>query len=259
MGKHGEDSVPLQPLNDVIRKFKRRREIMEWLMVISMPSALMGIVLFALFALISNSAVSLATFILLIVSASASYIAILYIPGTLTDVIRSLEYTVRGISFTLMSPIGNSPIERIFNQLSRSDDRIKKMTEKNPHSVNFNIKVKGKSGVEHHFDLYLHSRKKGFLGSLSSASIFVRRFDESTPVSIEKIRSLKSDISDCVSSLGKRFPNRVLAISTSGFDDSVFEYVRSREGSFAPKLGPARCRIEMIQEKDDGNFDILSL
>lgn len=256
-----KDGVPLQPLNEVIKKFKRRREIMDFLMIISMPSALVGIVLFGVFALISDSAVSILTFILLVISAIASYLAVLYIPGTLTNVIKSLEYTVRGISFTLIAPMGNTPAERIFNQLRRSDQRIKNLIEKNSDVAKLNIKVKGKSGIEHFFDVYLYSEKPygRFFGNLGSVTIFVKRFDESNPVSLERMKTLKADIQDCISGIGKRFPSRVLAVSTSGFDEPVYGYVRSKEGTFSSRYGPLRCRIELIQEKVDGRFDVMSL
>ena len=261
MDKNDQDRVPLQPLNEIIKKFNRRKQIMDLLMLISMPSALVAIVFFAAFAFISNSPVSIITFILLVISAIASYFAVLYIPGVLTNIIKSLELTVRGISFTLSTPVGSTPAERILNQLRRTDPRTKNLLEKNPSYAKMNIAMKGKSGIDHSFDVCIigRSRYGRFFGDLTSMIIFVKRFDEIDPVSLNTVKNLKAEVQDCLSGMNRRFPTRVLAVSTSGFDDSVFEYIRSKEGSFVSRYPPIRRPIEIIQEKVDGKYDVLSL
>lgn len=256
-----EESIPLQPLNDIILKFNRRRKIMDLLMLLSLPAALVGIVLFAAFTLeIGFSSYAVVVFGFLAFSAAASYVAILYIPGTISKVIRSMEATAQNISFTITQPKGENPEKRILNQLLRTDYYVKRVIEKEPNSAQVNARVLGRSGKVHSFDVYIHSAN--LLGRLfatnADMNVFATRFDDIDPIDVALVREVKEAVQDSLSKAGRRVPTRVLVISTSGFDESVFEYVRNREGSFDSRFSRVNCHIELIKEKVDGSFDVLS-
>jgi len=256
-----DESMPLQPLNDIIAKFKRQRKIVDLLMMFAFPSAVFGIFLFAVFAaVLSFSTWALLGFGFLVFSAIVSYVANLYIPGALTSAIRNLELTVQEISFAMTPTIGETPAQRILNQLARTDHYVKNVIRKNPNSAQLNALVKGRSGKDYVFDVYIHNVNSlgRLVGNKTDMNIFAKRFDEAGPISVEIIRNLKEEVQDSLSGVGRRFPTRVLAISVSGFEDAVFEYVRSKEGSFGSKYMRILCQIELVKEKVDGNYDVLS-
>jgi hypothetical protein len=256
-----EEDTPFQPLNDVIVKFKRRRSVMSWLMLLALPSTVFGIVLFVAFALVSRfSIVALVTFSFLAFSAIVSYVAILYVPGELTGVIRSLELTIREISFATMPPIGETPTERILNQLIRTENCLRAVIRKNPRSVQLNTHVKGKSGADHVFDVYVHNEDSlaRLTGGKTDMNIFVKRFAEVEPLSVTIVRNVKEEVQDCLSRVGRKLPTRVIVTSTDGFEDTVFKYVRTKEGSFGSKYMALRRRIELVKEKTDGSYDVQS-
>jgi hypothetical protein len=256
-----DENIPLQPLSEIIVKFKRQRKIVDWLMLLALPSAVFGILLFAVFAAaLSFSTLALLGFGFLAFSAVVSYAANLYILGALTKVIRSLELTVQGISFAITPTIGESPAQRILNQLARTDHYVKNVIRKNPNSAQLNALVKGRSGKDYTFDVYIHNVNSlgRLVGDKTDMNIFAKRFDEAAPISVETVRNLKEEVQDSLSRVGRRFPTRVLAISVSGFDDPVFEYVRSKEGTFGSKYTQILRRIELVREKVDGSYDVLS-
>ncbi len=257
-----EDNMPLQPLRESIAKFRKRRELMSWLLLLAMPSAIFGIAVFAIFALVlSFSVIYLVVFAFLVFSSVVSYIAILYIPGALTGVIRKLEFTIQEISFSMVPVKGESPPERIFNQLVKTDKRTREIVIKNPKSKQLNSSIKGQSGKEYLFDVIIHNvdRFGRFFAISKDLSIFAKRIDQIDPVSINQVKEVRQNVIDVLAKMGRRYPSRVLLFSTSGFDDEVFPYVRSKDGAFYAKyIRAPMCTMELIQEKVDGNFDILS-
>jgi hypothetical protein len=259
---NNDENIPLQPLNDVIIKFERRKKIMDWLMLLAMPSAVVGIGAFLLFALVLRfSTLDLVIFCFLVFSSVVSYIAILYIPDALDGVIRSLEFTMKEIAFSITPPIGETPEQRILNQLTRTDRYVKRLIRKNPNAPQLNAQVKGRSGKEHEFEVYIHNVDSigRFNGNKTDVNIFAKRFDEADPVSEAAVRNVRAAVQDSLSGVGRRFPTRVLVVSASGFEDQVFEYVRSKEGRFFSRYFPrATRRIELIREKVDGSYDVLS-
>jgi hypothetical protein len=200
------------------------------------------------------------TFAFLAVSAIASYLAILYIPSALSAVIRNREFTIQRTSFSVTPPIGDTPSERIMNQLSRTNSYVKMVVRRNPGSARLDAHVKGKSGKDHVFDVYVHNVNSfgRLVGNRTDMNIFVRRFDEVNPISLEYVRTLKEEVKDSFSGVGRKFPTRVMLVPTSGFDDDVFEYIRSKEGSFRLTYPRMIRRIELVQERIDGSFDVLS-
>ncbi len=50
---------------------------------------------------------------------------------------------------------------------------------------------------------------------------------------------------------------RVLAVSSSGFDDDAFSYIRSKTGLFR-SVAAYNCKIELIKENTTGSFEVLS-
>jgi hypothetical protein len=256
-----EENMPLQPLNNVINKFKKRRQIVNWLMVLAMPSAILGIAVFLIFTVtLSSSPILFITFGFLVFSSLVSYIAVLYVPGTLDGVIRKLELTVQEISFSVSLPIGDSPQERLFNQLKRTDQQVRQVLNKNPNAKNFNVQLKGKTGKEYLFDVFINNVNSigRFFGSQSDLNVFVKRFDQIDPLSVNAIKNVREAVQDILSKAGRKYPTRVLIVSTSGYEDEVFKYVRSKEGFFSSKYLPLVRRIEIIREKIDGNYDVLS-
>lgn len=256
-----EESMPLQPLSEIIAKFKKRRRTVLWLLMLALPSTVVGIFLFAVLALVfSLSTLAAVTFLILVFSAVISYAANLYIPGALASVIGSLELTVKEIAFALTPVVGETPAEKILSQLARTDPYVKKVIRKNPNSAQLNALVRGRSGKDYVFDVYIHDVNSWgrLVGDNTDMNIYVKRFDEVDPISVEAIRNLREEVQDSLSGVGRRFPTRVLAISVSGFEDSVFEYVRSKEGSFRSRYAPILCRIELVREKVDGSYDVLS-
>jgi hypothetical protein len=256
-----DESIPLQPLSEIIVKFKRQRRIVDLLMLLALPSAVVAIFIFLVFAaVLSFSTLALIAFGSLAFSAVVSYAANLYIPSALTKVIRSLELTVQGVSFVITPIKGETPAQRILNQLARTDHYVKNVVRKNPNSAQLDALVKGRSGKDYVFDVYIHNVNSlgRLVGDQTDMNLFVKRFDEVDPITVGTIRNLREDVQDSLSRVGRRFPTRVLAISVSGFDDSVFEYVRSKEGSFGSRYMPILCRIELVKEKVDGSYDVLS-
>lgn len=88
--------------------------------------------------------------------------------------------------------------------------------------------------------------------------VFVKRYDEANPVKKSEIKNVKEAIQDVLAHMKRKIPTRVLIVSTSGFDDNAFEYVRSNEGIFNTRFSGTICEIELIKEKVDGGFDIQS-
>jgi len=256
-----EENIPLRPLLDIIWKFNRRKRIMNFLMLLSLPATLFAILLFASIALaLGFSSSAVLAFGFLVFSAVISLIAILYIPDSLSAMIRNMEATARNISFTITPPKGESPEQRILNQLLRTDYRIRSIVSKKPHSSKINAKTIGKSGKEYTFDVYIHNadRLGWFFSLYSDMYVFVKRYDDISPVDVLKIKNVKEAVQDSLSKVGRKIPTRVLIISTSGFDETTFEYVRSKEGVFDARFSSTICEIELVKEKVDGSFDVLS-
>jgi hypothetical protein len=256
-----EENITLRPLLETIRKLNKRKKIVAALMFLSMPSSLFALVLFGVIAWGSGIASSVVLiFGFLAFSAGVSLAAILYIPDAFSATINNLEATARSISFSITPPIGNTPEQRIINQLKRTDYRIKKVLQTNTGSLILNAKVIGKSGKEYSFDAFIQNvNTAAYLVSLyMDMQVFVKRYDEVNPVNRPEIENVKEAIQDILAKMKRKIPTRVLIVSTSGFNDDAFEYVRSDEGIFNARFSGTICEIELIKEKVDGGFDIQS-
>jgi hypothetical protein len=89
-------------------------------------------------------------------------------------------------------------------------------------------------------------------------NVFVKRYDDVSPVSVALVKDVKEAVQDSLAKIGRRIPSRVLIISTSGFDEAVFEYVQSKDGVFDSRFSSLMCNIELVKENVDGTFDVLS-
>jgi hypothetical protein len=256
-----EENVPLGPLNEIIWKFKRRKRIMNFMMLLSLPAAVFAIFFFLIFTwAIGFSSTAVFIFGFLVFSAVVSLIAILYIPDSLSAMINQMEATVQSISFAITPPKGETPEQRALNQLIRTDYCVRSICRKKPHSAQLNVKIIGKSGQEYAFDVYVHTAN--LLGRLfnmcSDINLFVKRYDETSPVGVALVKNVKEAVQDSLGKVGRRIPTRVLIISTTGFDEDTFNYVGGKEGVFRARFSSAICDIELIKENVDGSFDVLS-
>lgn len=255
------DDVPLKPLNELIWKFKKRARILTILMLFSLPASTVSIILFLVFVLLTGfSSLNVTIFLFLLFSAVASFLGNILIPDLLSGIIDQMETSAQSIAFTITKPEGKNPQERILNQLAKTDYYIKNLIKKKPKAPVLNAKVAGKKGVEYDFDVYIHNDANIIRKIIECAgtSIFAKRFDQMNLVTEQQVRNLKDAIQNVLKRIGQRIPTRVLIISISGFEDSVFEYVNSKEGIFRTKFPAFECRMELIKENTDGSFDVLS-
>jgi hypothetical protein len=122
------------------------------------------------------------------------------------------------------------------------------------------ISIDGSSGKSYSYALVIHN--VGHFGRFFKYSkdinIFAKRFDQINPLTVDDVKGVKESVQDVLTSFGRKFPTRVLVVSTSGFEDEIFAYVRSKNGSFYSRYLPLTCRIELVQEKLNGNYDVLS-
>ena len=256
-----DENIPLGPLNEIIQKFRRRMRAMNLIMLLSLPAALVAIVLFLTFAFaIGFSSSSIFVFFFLIFSAAVSLIAIMFMPDLLYAIVDQMEATAEIISFTLTPPKGESPEERALNQLMRTDYRSKRVVKKKPSSAQLNARGEGKSGKEKTFEVYVHNENPlgRFFDIRSDMNVYVKRYDNPSPVDKETVKEVKEAVQDSLRKVGRRMPDRVLIISTSGFDETAFEYARSKEGIFKARFSSYTCGIELIKENVDHSFDVLS-
>lgn len=262
MNLEDEEGIPLGPLNEIIRKFKNRQRIMNLMMFLSLPATGIAIALFLVFtvAFVGFSSMNVIVFAFLVFSACVSLVAILYIPNSFSAMVNQVEATTTRISFAITPPRGGSPEEKALNQLLRTDHCIRDVVRRKPQSVQLNSKVIGKSGKLYTFEVYIHS--SNLFGRLfdtcSDMTVFVKRYDDVSPVSVASVKDVKQAVQDSLAKVGRRIPNRVLIISTSGFDEPVFEFVRSKEGVFDARFSLYLCNIELVKESVDGTFDVLS-
>lgn len=256
-----DDDVPLKPLNELILKFKKRLRILTFLTLFSLPAATVSIVLFLIFVLLTGfSGLNVTIFLFLLLSAIASFSGNILIPSLLSGIIDQMETSVQSIAFTITKPEGKNPQERILNQLAKTDHYIRNLIKKKPKAPVLNAKVAGKKGLEYDFDVYIHNDTNIIMKIIECAgtSIFARRFDQIDLVTEQQVKNLKDAVQDILKRIGQRIPTRVLIISTAGFEDSVFEYINSKEGIFQTRFPAFECRMELIKENTDGSFDVLS-
>jgi hypothetical protein len=257
------EPAPLTPLTDVIREFKKRSRILSAMMFISLPAGATSMVLFLVFFMSSLSLPisTIALFAVLALSAIISYLAVLIVPSTLQSMIVQIETLVRNISFMIVPPRGDTPQEKILNQLSETDTLIKKTLEKNPGSARMNAGFLGSGQKEYVFDVFIHddsSRVWKFLRlGYSGVDVFVKRFEE-TEISKETIAELKNNVQNILRKAGKKVPSRVFVVSTLGYDDSAFLYVNSKEGIFRTRFPAIERKIGLVKENTDGTFDVLT-
>jgi len=256
-----KDNILLEPINELIWKFNNLKKAMEILMFLSLPAAVISAILFAVIAM--NSTYSLQTalfFSFFLFSAITSIVAIMFFPSALSRISNRMEITVQNISFTITPPKGKSPEEKLLNQLIRTDKNIQRVSKKYPTSIQINNTISGRSGKKYTFAVYINS--KMFLGKYFDNNldmqVFAKRFDESSPVNISQIKDVRKSIVDCLLKIDRKVPSRVLIVSTSGFEDDVFEYVRTKDSYFTERFYSTYCDIELIKEKVDGSFDVLS-
>lgn len=261
MNLENEDSVPLAPLNELIRKFKERSGIMAILTICSLPASIVSIfVFFLLFAVIGFSGSSVIVFTLLLFSAGVSLIANFVFPSLLSGIVDQMETSVRSIAFTLAPTHGDNPPERILNQLVKTDYEVRKLVKKKPDSAQLNVKIAGKNGAEYDFDVRIHNRPSisERIKGASNTNVFVKRFDQPKQVSEKMIEEVKDAIENILEGTIPRVPTRVLVVSSTGFEDSVFEFVNSGKGIFRIRFPAMECKIELIKENVDNTFDALS-
>lgn len=255
-----EENIPLGPLNEIIWKFKRRKRVMNFMMILSLPAAIFALLFFLIFTVaIGFSSMSVFIFGFLVFSAAVSLVANVYIPDSLSAMVNQMEATAQSISFTITPPKGEAPEQKALNQLMRTDYCIRSVVRKKPRSAQLNARVVGKSGKEYTFDVYIHNANVlgKFFDICSDMNVFVKRYDDISPVSVASIKNAKEAVQDSLRKVGRKIPTRVLIISTSGFDEATFEYVR-KEGVFNARFSSSICSIELIKENVDGSFDVLS-
>jgi hypothetical protein len=220
-----------------------------------------SILLFTIFVLaIGFSSWNVFIFIFLLFSAIISLGAFLWIPDSLSDIMGQIEASVQSVAFAIMPPRGQNPQERILNQLIRTDYRIRSLLRKKPACALVNTEIKGKTGKHHSFDVYIHDVPNilGRIVGSASINVFVKRIDQLEPVIVPTITELKNNVNDVLESTHQRIPARVLVISTSDFDGSVFRYVDSKEGLFKTRFPNLECKMELLKENADGTFAVLS-
>lgn len=261
MAENGED-VPLGPLNEIIRRFKKRQKAISIMWLLSLPANVMAILVFLLFAVstMGFSAQSAVIFGFLTFSAFISFMALLYISDSFSTLASQAEVTAGIISFAITPPTGESPEKRVFNQLVRTDDCIRNVVKKNPSCAHMNAKIPGKSGRSYDFDVYIQNlRALGkFFNISTDVNAFVKRYDTAVLTGEESVSEVKHAVQDVLAKNGRRIPNRVLIVSTSGFEEEAFDYVRSKKGYFNARFSSLTCGIELIKENVDGTFDVLS-
>jgi hypothetical protein len=253
-----EESVLLEPIYDLILKFRKRKRILSLLTFLSLPAAVISAFLFAVLAIVNAYSIIQGVFFAFFVfSAVSTIVMALFIPDSLDTIIDRMETTAENISFTITSPKGNTSQDRILNQLLRTDRYIGEVVKRFPQAANTNVLLTGLSGRQYSYDVYIgHS---SHIGGHYDLHIFSKRIDGQSPVSVEEVKTIKEGINDCMLKIKRKVPTRVLLVSTSGFDDEAFEYVRSKEGVFTKRgINFEYCIIELIKEKIDGSFDMLS-
>ena len=255
------EDIPLRPLAELIWRFKKRNRILTIAVAFSLPGSAVSILLFGIFALaIGFSSWNVFVFIFLFLSAIISLGAFLWIPDSLSDIMSQIEASVQSVAFTITPPQGQNPQERILNQLIKTDYHTRSLLKKKPASALINAEIKGKMGKFHSFDVYIHDVPSilGRIAGSTGIDIFVKRFDQIEPVIVPMITELKDNVRDVLKNTNQRVPTRVLVISTSVFDGSVFRYVNSKEGLFKTRLTNLECKIELIKENANGTFAVLS-
>jgi hypothetical protein len=254
------EDIPLKPLAELIWRFKKRNRILTIAVAISLPGSAVSILLFGVFALaIGFTSWNVFVFIFLFLSAIISLVAFLWIPDSLSDIMSQIEASIQSVAFTITPPQGQNPQERILNQLIKTDYLIRSLLKMKPASATINAEIKGKKGKLHSFDVYIRDEPsilRRIAGS-TGIHIFVKRFDQIEPVIVPMITELKDNISDVLKNTNQKVPTRVLVISTSDFDGSVFRYVDGREGSFRKRFTNLECKIELIKENADDTFAVL--
>lgn len=255
-----DEEAPLAPLNQLIWKFKRRFSVLTLILLFSIPASITSTTIFLVFTtswgLTSSTGV---VFALLLVSAIACLIATVVIPDSLSDILNEMETSARVIAFSTTLPTGKSPQEKLLNQLVDSDLRIRRMLKINPNLAALSVELIGKTGRKQIFDVYIH-KKAGIVRKIlgyGDYRVFVKRLDQGNPVTKEDLEKFKIDIKDILKNK-RNIPTRVILVSTSGFEDSIFEYLRNKGGIFSKRFPSVYSRIEIVRENSDGTYDVLA-
>ncbi|HSV49654.1 MAG TPA: hypothetical protein VLH35_05000, partial [Candidatus Acidoferrales bacterium] len=180
--KANEDSISLGIIDEILLNFRRRKQIINILMYFSLPTAYVATVLFGIYMVQSSSPYTALIFGFLLFSACATFFAIIYIPDKISEVINRLEATSQHIAFAMTPPKGDTPQEKILNQLIITDRYVSKIFQKNANPC-INITQEGYSGKKYKFDIFIHTSKnviKRFFLSRTEEHIFVKRYDDIT-------------------------------------------------------------------------------
>jgi hypothetical protein len=258
-----EQDIPLSPISDLTSIIKKRNRKFKFVMLLSLPSSLVAMLLYMFLILINGFTPGfsqIATFIFLSISSALSVVALLLVPEYLDGISNAMEKASRSIAFTLTSPEGKTSPERILKQLIKTDYRIKKVVQEKPEYAQLNAHVKDKNNSIHDFDVLIFKPRKVSWNIFSAQlgfAVFARYFDQIEPINSQEIKNFKKEIESCLKVITARIPTRVLVVSTSGFDDDVFSYTRSKTGVFR-SFAAYNCKIELIKENTNGSFEVLS-
>ncbi len=261
-GEVEANDVLLTPLNESINALRKKTRIFWMVMLFSLPSSVLAGSLSIVLLINRGTYTGFVTFevvlyAFLFVSSAVSMATMLLVPNYLFSTTYQMQRALQSIAFTILPPIGNTPEQKIYNQLIRSNPILKERAKQNKITVSYDSQIKGASGVDYHFSVVIDG-KLNPLGKLLGLSglIFIQRLNQVTLVSTEQVKSIKKAVNDCVRRLNYKIPARVIIVSTSGFDESVFEYVNTKEGYF--KFLDNYCRIELVKENIDNMLEVIS-
>lgn len=188
----------------------------------------------------------------------ASLAAIVVIPDSLSGILDEMETSAKTIAFTIMRPRGENLQERLLNQLIETDLSIRQLLKRNPSLANLKAEFTGKSGSKYTLDVYIRKKKSILLKILGFVDVIVmaKRFDQTDSVTEMDVKEFKTQIQDVLKSK-KVVPTRAILVSTSGFDNSVYEYLGSEESIFRRRFPNLQSRIELVKENLDSTYDVL--
>lgn len=159
--------------------------------------------------------------------------------------------------FELSPPVGKNPLERLLNQARFVYRDLDELIGSNPSAVEYDAKVKGKSGKEYDFDIRVHqpSDWKYKLWSRFGKEpydFFFKRFEKKKTISRSDIEELMDELAD-IHHLTNYVPDAVIVASKSPFSrDAIILATKLIIGN-----EEEGCPLDLIQENEKGTYKII--
>ncbi len=156
-------------------------------------------------------------------------------------------------------PKGKTPQERFIKHM-KENPLFKQAMMRNLKGIKNNVKLTGRSGSTHKFDIYVESKPSlGYHGY----SLFLRCFDK--PLKMEEVKDLVAAVKDLVEKT-KVVPSGIIALQSfssdlhddeRGLSDETYDYVMNNPIIFKIGFRKYTRNLQIVTEERDGTYDFI--